>query len=314
MKKKLALLFLCVITALCCAVGLSACGGGQNNGPKSTAGLEYTLNSERTGYSVNKGTATDTDIVIASQINGIPVTSIDYSAFNMCSELSSVTIPDSVTSIGNFAFNDCSGLTSITIPDSVTSIGKSAFSDCNNIIQTENGVEYVDGWVMDCDTSVTQVILRNNTRGIADRAFEECSGLTSITIPDGVTSIGVDAFYDSGLTSVTIPGSVTSISRFAFQSCAKLTSVNIMDGVTSIGRWAFGQCLALTSITIPDSVTSIEVFAFVFCSNLASINYSGTIEQWKAIEKVHDWDSETKEYTVHCTDGKLDKSGNVIPE
>ena len=94
-------------------------------------------------------------------------------------------------------------------------------------------------------------------------AFSFCSGLTSITIPDSVTSIGSDAFYKcTGLTSVTIPDSVTSIGSFAFYGCTELTSVTIGNSVTSIGVCAFSGCSGLTSITIPDSVTSIGETAF----------------------------------------------------
>ena len=107
---------------------------------------------------------------------------------------------------------------------------------------------------------------------IGDRAFYDCSGLTSVTIPDSVTSIGDVAFsqcYD--LTSVTIGNSVTSIGDYAFSDCVGLTSVTIPDSVTSIGDYAFSGCSGLTSITIPDSVTSIGNRAFSGCSGLTSL-------------------------------------------
>ena len=161
-------------------------------------------------------------------------------------KVTALEIPEGVTSIGDYAFYNCSRLTSITIPNSVTSIGEWAFSGCSGIIQKENGVSYVDKWVIDCDTSVTSVTLRANTVGIGDYAFCYCSRLTSITIPEGVTSIGSGAFYDcSRLTSITIPDSVTSIGSGAFAYCSRLTSINYRgteeqwDAITKGSYWSY---------------------------------------------------------------------------
>ena len=108
--------------------------------------------------------------------------------------------------------------------------------------------------------------------GIDNYAFYNCSGLTSITIPEGVTSIGYHAFYNcSGLTSITIPEGVTSIREYTFFNCSGLTSITIPEGVTSIGQQAFKYCSSLTSITIPEGVTSIGQQAFEYCSSLTSI-------------------------------------------
>ena len=104
------------------------------------------------------------------------------------------------------------------------------------------------------------------------RAFWSCYSLTSITIPDGVTSIGTNAFqYCNSLASITIPDGVTSIGSDAFNGCYSLASITIPDGVTSIGSDAFNGCYSLTSITIPDSVTNIDRRAFYICYSLASI-------------------------------------------
>ena len=105
-----------------------------------------------------------------------------------------------------------------------------------------------------------------------DYAFAGCSGLTSLTIPSGVTSIGDGAFYGcSGLTSMTIPSSVTSIGDRAFHGCSGLTSLTLPSSVTSIGYQTFSGCSGLTSLTIPSGVTSIGYYAFEGCSGLTSI-------------------------------------------
>ena len=113
---------------------------------------------------------------------------------------------------------------------------------------------------------------------IGSYAFRDCSGLTSVTIPDGVTSIGCDAFSScSRLTSINIPDGITSIESWVFAACSRLTSVNIPHGVTSIGRYAFIGCSSLTSVNIPNSVTFIGDCAFSQCSRLTSVTISNSI-------------------------------------
>ena len=112
---------------------------------------------------------------------------------------------------------------------------------------------------------------------IGEDAFWGCSRLTSITIPDGVTSIGYGAFRSCGLSSITIPDSVTSIGGTAFKRCSRLTSITIPDSVTSIGGWAFKFCLRLTSVTIPNSVTRIGNGTFDYCESLTSITIPDSV-------------------------------------
>ena len=129
----------------------------------------------------------------------------------------------------------------------------------------------------DC-SGLTSVTIPNSVTSIGYYAFYYCSGLTSVTIPNSVTSIGSGAFYGcSGLTSVTIPNSVTSIGDAAFYGCSCLTSITIPNSVTSIGGSAFRDCSGLTSITIPNSVTSIASSAFSGCSGLTSITIPNSV-------------------------------------
>ena len=124
-----------------------------------------------------------------------------------------------------------------------------------------------------CNCSgLTSITIPEGVTSIGDLAFCGCSGLTSITIPKGVTSIGVETFERCfSLTSITIPESVTSIGDGAFNCCSSLTSITIPESVTSIGDGAFSGCSSLTSITIPESVTSIGGYTFAWCSSLTSI-------------------------------------------
>ena len=231
------------------------------------------------------------------------VTSIGQYAFYGCSGLTgALTIPNSVTSIGVYTFHNCSGLTSVTIPNSVTSIGSPTFQGCSGLVEmtipfvggsataTESSASTLFGYIFGYSTSSqTGTICQYNggssiyayipsslrsvtvTGGNLLRgAFYGCSMLTSVAIPNSVTSIGDYAFFDcSGLTSVTIPNSVTSIGYAAFSSCSGLRgTLTIPNSVTSIGQYAFGFCTGLTSVTIGNGVTSIGDNAFNSCSGL----------------------------------------------
>ena len=126
------------------------------------------------------------------------------------------------------------------------------------------------------DIMIPEIVVFNEltyrVERIGDMAFSECDSLTSITIPNSVTTIGSGAFkHCESLTSITIPDSLTSIGEETFLDCESLTSITIPDGVTSIGEWAFAGCESLTSITIPKRVTSIGRNVFVRCSSLTSI-------------------------------------------
>lgn len=191
-----------------------------------------------------------------------------------------------VTSIGESAFENCSGLTSVTIPNSVTSIGNGAFYDCTGLksinIDTKNAYyTSVDGMLYNKDASIllvcpeekASVTIPNSVTTIEVAAFSDCDKLAAITIPNSVTSIGEYAFYScTNLTSVKIGNSVTSIGVSAFRNCSRLTSVTIPNSVTSIEVSAFRNCSRLTSVTIPNSVTTIGDGAFSLCSSLESIN------------------------------------------
>ena len=210
------------------------------------------------------------------------VESIGDSAFSNCHALTSITLPQGVKSIGDYAFSSCKALTSITLPQGVENIGHNPFAYCNNLssviccsphfkiidkmLLTSDGKRLISYWGEEKVVNVPQGV-----KSIGDDAFLDCEALTSITLPQGVESIGNGAFcYCYDLTSITLPQGVKSIGEWAFYHCA-LTSITLPQEVKSIGESAFYECYALTSITLPQGVESIGDEAFYGCSALTSI-------------------------------------------
>ncbi len=220
------------------------------------------------------------------------VTSVAYKAFQNCNNMTSITIPDNVTSIGSGAFNGCGSLQSITLPFVGCSIktatdtyqspfgaifGNTSYDGSIGIKQTYHGmsITYTTDTTYCIPASLESVTITGGN--ILYGAFSGCSNLTSIILPNDITSIGGYAFKDCArLTNINIPNSVAQIDGYAFQGCAALTNITIPNNVTNIGSYVFSNS-CITSITIPNNVISIDNYAFYKCSTLTSITISDNV-------------------------------------
>ncbi len=212
-----------------------------------------------------------------SNLNSISIPNsinyIDKDAFSGCSSLDSITIPNSVKTIGEWAFCNCKSLTSITIPNSVTEIGDEAFLGCSNltsiIIESDIDVRYAQLYFT--KDSIRYQVRNNGIVEVASRVWN-----SNQTLVDGAT-------YYSGriiIPSTIIAGdtfSVNGISNGAFRDCINLESVIIPNSATSIGPYAFEGCTNLKEVIIPESVTSIDWDAFKGCNNLQYYEYDNAL-------------------------------------
>ena len=232
------------------------------------------------------------------------VTEIGKAAFYSCQNITSVTLPQTLTTIGDNAFYYCIKLSSIAIPKSVSTVRANAFNACNGLTsvhisdltawckikwyidQTEgnyhasNPLYYAHHLFLN-GKEIKELTIPNGVTSIA-HTFRGCSGLTSVTFPSTVKSIGDEAFLGcSGLTSVSIPNSVESIDARSFYGCSNLTSITIPNSVTYIGGGSFQNCSNLASITIPNSVEYIGKEAFKgtawYNNQPDGIVYAGTL-------------------------------------
>lgn len=239
------------------------------------------------------------------------VTSIDDSAFERSTEITTVIIPNNIITIDEYAFYQCENLVNLTIGNNVEEILDSAFGDCKRLktvkipasvtdisvpfkgcaslmfISVDADNQYYDSRdncsaIIDSTTNILvqgckNTIIPNTVTGIGSSAFQDCDGLIDIIIPDSVTTIQSYAFsHCKSLVNITIPNTVTTIYNHTFYSCSSLTNITLSDNITGIGDSAFSGCSSLQNITLPSTLTSLSSGAFGNCAVLNSITCLAT--------------------------------------
>ena len=194
--------------------------------------------------------------------------------------ITDLEIPDGVTQIADRAFFACTSLTSISIPDSVTHFGDYVFYDCVNLqYELQDGLKYLGNknnpyiYLLGAEsTGITRASVHEDCKFIGSGAFESCTLLTNVQMPDGVLSICSSAFYGcASLEEITIPTNVTRLGSYAFYGCSTLEMIEIPDGITFVAYSLFEGCSGLTTVKLPSTITEIESDAFEGCTNLTEL-------------------------------------------
>ena len=299
MKKALSIILsVCMLLSITAGIDISAyalasSGSCGNN-------VNYTFNSSN-GVLTISGSGDMYNYNIAN----------NFSPFYEQSSIKKVVINDGVTSIGNCMFKDCEYLTDLTIPNSVKRIGFWAFSACSHLTSVELSqyVNSVDEGAFRYCSNLSSIKIssnnpyydsRNNCNAIINSSTNELLfGCKNTIIPNDVKTIGAQSFCGIiGLTSITIPNSVTEIKEHAFTESSDLQSVTIGNQTQKIGDFAFSSCDNLKSISLPSALKNIGEYAFNGDSNFKDVYYSGTYEQWKAIN-ISEGNDELLKATIH---------------
>ena len=238
------------------------------------------------GYAVIGYTGNDPIVTVPSTYKDQPVVAIDRDygnkdGFAGNEKIQEVIIPNTVTKISSYVFENCINLTTVTIPDSVTEMDY-AFAGCEKISVATLPATLLEYFPKQ---NLTTVVINGGTCIPAyNGGFYNCKNLTSVTIPDSVTSIGAGAFSEcEKLTTIRLPNSITEISEYAFSKCKNLTTITIPDSVTSIGNGAFSYCENLNNVTIPARVSNLGEHVFFYCHSLTSLIFQ-VPNGWHATE------------------------------
>jgi hypothetical protein len=231
-------------------------------------GADFTYTTSSSAATITSYTGPGGDVIIPSQLENLPVTTIAHGAFFSRTNVFTLAIPETVTDIAEIVFSGCIALTAFTVvPENP------AFSSLEGVLF--NKTQTV---ILKCpQLKAGSYTIPNTVDTIAPYAFAECAGLTSVTLPDTISTLGRDSFYwCTSLAAISIPPRVSNIASWTFAYNRKLASLTILGGVTNIGTYAFYET-ALRTVALPDTLVSINARAFSSVFSLTNITFGGSL-------------------------------------
>ena len=217
------------------------------------------------------------------------VTKIGSSAFKKCTSIDVVKLPSGLTEIGNNAFTGCSSLASSDLSSSVSQIGTEAFAETaiSSVVIPDGVTSLGEGVFREC-SNLSSVKLPSTLTSIGvsggrrltdtEGTFQGCANLKSIELPGSLESIESLAFAKTGLTQVSVPSSVSSIGVLAFGGCKDLKDIVFAGAPASLGDYALQDCSSLESIALPEGLTTVPRGLFQGCSALANVKLPSTVK------------------------------------
>lgn len=213
----------------------------------------------------------ETEVTLPETVDGKPLTELRATFYN-CTELTAVSIPDSVKRIGAYTFYNCSNLKTATLPSGIEVFEDYAFYNCSNLVFGDifGHATAIGAYAFRGCYRLSQITIPGSVESIGNYAFQNAF-LKTLTIEEGVKHIGDSAFTSNSIKSLSIPSSVESIGRSAFSYCEGLTEVSFADGITELGENVFSGCRALKTVSFPKSLGELTGNWFNNCTLITNI-------------------------------------------
>lgn len=292
----------------------------------ASEGITYIKSKDGKYYYVSSiGICTDTDIVISSTCNGLPVELINKNAFEGCKNITSVTIPSSVKNIDSAAFKNCTSLKKVTLAEGVGKITFLAFEGCTALEEVNiPSTCFVANGFVGCSSLKTlnispanqnfkmvgNCLIYNDKANNIENALVLILGEQKIPSDAGIKIIMSNAFYYSEITEIVIPEGVTSIEISAFDKCSNLEKITLPESLVSIGNAAFKDCKSLREVFIPKNVNALGINPFNGCTALTSITVDPENKAYKVVDNCI-VDIANKKLVVGCESSKIPNDGSV---